>query len=372
MSADDRSDELSDIPTVDVPIGGEADGGDRVPDLSPREATERWLGKLRVSKADSTVSAYWYQLKHFVEWCESEGIDPISEVTGWDIETYETLRRNQNLAIVSLNKEMGTLKNFLEYCARVELVDESLPDKVVPPDVPAEAQVDKTRLHTDDAKALLNHYAEHDYGSRAHALLALEWYVGARLGGIRGLDLSNYDSDREYLEFLHRPDEETPLKNGPDGERAVGLPGEVCDILNAYIEQNRHEKFDDYGRSPLLTSQVGRASENSIRAWTYLATVPCLHSPCPHGNDPETCDYLDYTTGSQCPSSRSPHQVRTGSITWQLNRGVPIEVVAKRVNTSVRVLRRHYDQPTPLEELENRRRKHIDRLDFDESEGDSA
>jgi hypothetical protein len=103
----------------------------------------------------------------------------------------------------------------------------------------------------------------------------------------------------------------------------------------------------------------------------YLGTLPCLHSPCPHGNDPETCDYVDYSKASKCPSSRSPHQVRTGSITWQLNRGVPIEVVAERVNTSVRTLKRHYDQPTKREELEERRRQYVDRLNFDDTGGDS-
>lgn len=67
---------------------------------------------------------------------------------------------------------------------------------------------------------------------------------------------------------------------------------------------------------------------------------------------------------SKYPSSRSPRQVRTGSITWQLNRGIPIEVVAERVNTSVRMLKRYYDQPTRLEELEERRREHVDELEF--------
>lgn len=101
----------------------------------------------------------------------------------------------------------------------------------------------------------------------------------------------------------------------------------------------------------------------------YLATVPCLHTTCPHGNDPDTCEFLDYTKASQCPSSRSPHHVRTGSITWQLNRGIPIDAVAKRVIPSERTLKRHYDQPTKLEDLEERRRHHVYRLAFDENGG---
>jgi len=93
---------------------------------------------------------------------------------------------------------------------------------------------------------------------------------------------------------------------------------------------------------------------------------PLPHTDCPHGDERETCEYGDVSHATKYPSSRSPHQVRTGSITWQLNRGVPIQVVAERVNTSVRTLKEHYDQPTKLEELEERRRPHIDRLDFDE------
>jgi hypothetical protein len=62
--------------------------------------------------------------------------------------------------------------------------------------------------------------------------------------------------------------------------------------------------------------------------------------------------------------------VRTGSVTWQLNRGIPVEVVAERVNTSVRTLKRPYDQPTKREELEKRRRQYVDRLGFDEKGGE--
>ena len=102
----------------------------------------------------------------------------------------------------------------------------------------------------------------------------------------------------------------------------------------------------------------------------YLATAPCLHSPCPHGNEHETCDFLDYSAASQCPSSRSPHQVRIGSVTWQLNQGIPPERVSERVNTSIEVLLRHYDQESKLEEMRERRRPYLDRLSFGNEEGE--
>lgn len=343
--------------------------GRRPPKLSPREALERWLDKLRVDKADSTVSSYHYRLKHFIEWCETEGITEIGEVNGWDLETYETHRRREGMATISLNKELGTLQNFLEYCARIELVDEDLPEKVDPPDVPKRKQVDETQLRADDARQLLAAYNDDPRRrySRQHALLKVAWFVGCRLGGLRSLDLEHYDSDARTLEFVHQPDEDTPLKNGLDGERVVGLQQEVCDVLDGYIEENRHrDVFDDYGRKPLFTSEIGRPTQNTVRAWMYMATFPCIHGPCPHGNDPETCEYIDFAHCSKCPGSRSPHQVRTGSITWQRNQGVPADVVAKRVNASVRVIEKHYDKPDKRREMEERRRDHVDDLSFDE------
>lgn len=367
-----RSGSELDAQNYEIRIAGTTDGGDRVPNLSPREALERWLNKLRVSRAESTVSAYHYRLKHFVEWCEDEGIESINEVSGWDIESYETDRREKGLEPVTLNNELGTLENFFEYCARIELVDENLPKKVDPPTLTYSDQVNKTRLTTDEAQALLKYYRNDpdNKGTRAHTLLALAWYTGARLGALRGLDIEDYDREEQYIEFVHRSQQNTPLKNGPDGERIVGLPEHVCEVVDIYLRNHRLEAFDDFGRRPLLASQLGRASQNAVRAWMYLATVPCLHSPCPHGNDPETCDFLDYSAASQCPSSRSPHQVRTGSVTWQLNQGIPPERVSERVNTSIEVLLRHYDQESKLEEMRERRRPYLDRLSFGNEEAE--
>jgi len=349
----------------EIQVSGTADGGGRVPDLSPREAMGRWLSKLRVDRSESTVSTYHYRLKHFVEWAEENQIQSMNEVTGWDVETYETHRREQGLELVSLNNELGTLEDFFRYCARIEVAPEDLPEKVDVPSVSASDEVSKDRLAPDRAKRLLRYYDGNAYGTRAHVVLALEWFTGARMGAIRALDLEDYDRERQSLSFRHRPEEDTPLKNGKDGERLVGLREDVCAILDTYIREYRHDEYDDFGRRPLVTSELGRGSKNGVRGWTYLATVPCHCRDCPHGNERDSCEYLDYTNISKCPSSVNPHAVRRGSITWQLNQGIPPKVVAERVNTSIEVLNRHYDQQSQREELENRRRRYLDRLTFD-------
>ncbi|QLG27721.1 hypothetical protein HUG10_09220 [Halorarum halophilum] len=79
---------------------------------------------------------------------------------------------------------------------------------------------------------------------------------------------------------------------------------------------------------------------------------------------------------SKCPSSRSPHKIRSGSITWQLNCGVPPEIVAERVNASVSTIKSHYDFATAEErwrryhdQMESRR-EHLDQFDFTDDDND--
>jgi len=146
-----------DVPRIDVPIAGTPDGGgsdgggdatvgDGPPEHTPEDAIERWLSRQRATKADSTVPAYYYyyQLKHFVEFCEDEKIELISDVTGWNLDVYEDHRRATGLKETTLRNELLTLRQFLRYCARIELVQESLPEKAHPPDVPTDAYVSDT------------------------------------------------------------------------------------------------------------------------------------------------------------------------------------------------------------------------------------
>ncbi|WP_336001471.1 tyrosine-type recombinase/integrase [Halorientalis halophila] len=363
------------------PDATEGDGVTEAPDLSPREARDRWLDKLRVQLREQTVSTYKYRLKLFVEWCESEGYESMRDLSGWDIESYEAHRRSAEPKTISLKNEMQTLRRWFEYLASIGVVEDSLADSVIVPDVPQDHQSNDARLDHHEATALLSYYRETpaQYGTRNHVLLELAWHTGARIGGLRSLDVRDvrcheFENERDpayYVEFRNRPEEGTPLKNGPSASRPVALLPEVYAVVDHYLEERRPDKTDDYGRQPLLVSQRGRPSPGTIRDWMYLATLPCNYGPCPHEKEPETCDYTRYSHASKCPSSRSPHKVRTGAITWMRNRGVPVEVVAERVNASVEVIQKHYDVEDPLEEMLNRRASFVSDLSIDPEDTES-
>lgn len=111
----------------------------------------------------------------------------------------------------------------------------------------------------------------------------------------------------------------------------------------------------DHGRQPLITSSRGRLSEGSIRETIYRVTQPCEIGECPHEKDPKTCEYRQHSQRAGCPSSRSPHGIRRGSITNHLRTGSPQEVVSDRANVSGDILDQHYDERTDREKMEIRR-----------------
>lgn len=335
-------------------------------ELSPREALERWLDKQRADKSESSIRTYRYQLKLFVEWCEREGFEPIGGITPWDVDEYELHRRGKNVAPSTIHNELKTLRRFLKYLGQIQVIDADLYQTIEVPGIPPGEASDDTSLDADAALALLEHYRNsEERASRKHVLLELVWHIGARAGGIIAIDLRDFEPEDDLIRFKNRPDTGTRLKNGVEGERVVAILPSVTEIVEEYIDGDRIDIRDEYDRQPLLTSQKGRPRGTTLRAWIYMATQPCIHSPCPHGNQMQTCEYRSYKQAGGCPSSRAPHHVRTGSITYQLNQGMPIERTAERVNATVEVIKRHYDKQNQRAEMEERRRQFVENLEVD-------
>jgi len=342
-------------------------------DLTPREAADRYLRRRKPDSTEKSIEGWRGRLKLFVEWCDSVGIERVGELRGYDLDEYYELR-SAEIAPATLEGEMWTLKMFCGFLEDLGAV-EDLKDKVRIPNLDPEDRSNDTKLHTAAASVLLDYYRNTPEvrASRAHVYLELAWLTGARQGGLRALDLRDVNlGDDPYVYFRHRPDTGTPLKNKLRGERPVALPESIATIFGTYIRENRYDSHDDYGRQPFLASAVGRPTENTLRNWSYRATLPCLHTACPHGKEREGCEWTQYNHASKCPSSRSPHQIRTGAITWLLNQGWPPEDVAERVNASVKTIEEHYDKADPDERrrrlrkrMEKRRRSLVEDLSID-------
>jgi integrase len=181
------------------------------------------------------------------------------------------------------------------------------------------------KLDTKEAEELLEHLGQFEYATFSHTLILLLWGTGLRMGSVRALNLNDFNPEDEHVSVCHRPGSDTPVKNEQNGERLVALDPSTCAVLSDYIEVNRPEVTDDFGREPLLATENGRPSKNTVRATVYRWTRPCMYrGSCPHSQKQDDCKALNARmAASKCPSSVSPHAVRRGSITHHHTQDVP-------------------------------------------------
>lgn len=315
--------------------------------IAPRKVKKMYLDSRRAEGVrDATLEAHYYRLKVFVDWLEDNDVEALSEVKGRTIHDYKVHRREvDEIAVVSLQGQVSTIRQFLRFGASIDAAKENLADKIQLPT--PENDTRDTRIEIDHAERILDWLDRFQYASRDHALFALTWHTACRIGGIRALDLRDlkFDADQPHLQFRHRRKTDTPLKNGRDGERDVAIADWLVDILQDYIDHNRVSTTDDYGRSPLFTTREGRLSEGWVRTSFYVMSHPCNVGDCPHGTTEEECEIKNDTKNyaSKCPSARPPHDVRRGSISMHLRSGWPMDPLAERVNATPKVIRKHYD-----------------------------
>lgn len=155
------------------------------------------------------------RLKPFFQWCDENNIDNLNDISGRDLRTYRLWRReNSDLKKVTMQNQLGTLRVFLKWAGTFEALPENLYDKLVIPSASPEEQQRDELLEAEQAQKILNHPKKFRYASNKHVLLALLWETGIRIGSAKSHDLEDVDFENGHLQFVHRPDQGTTLKNG--------------------------------------------------------------------------------------------------------------------------------------------------------------
>lgn len=327
-------------------------------DVEPRRAVDLYLETRHDELSNSSLTAHRRRLKHFVRWCETEReIESMAELTGRSLLEYRLWRQEDgDLKPVSLQTQLSTLRVFLKFCDDIDCIVSGLWDKVPIPKIDDDDNRRDKILETERAEQILNHLQKFQYASAQHAIFLVMWHTGIRLGAVHGLDLDDYSPSEARLALHHRPETETPLKNGTRGERYVALSSEIVAVLNDYIEHHRYDRMDNGGREPLFTTPYGRYARTSIRRMVYQVTQPCFSTnECPHGKEIETCEHREFESTNLCPSSIAPHDIRRGAITHFLLNDVPENIVGGRMNVSADVLDKHYEKRTEEQRMEQRR-----------------
>ena len=338
---------------------------DELTPVTPSKAVDLHLEAMKDDSAEWTRTSHKSHLRAFVEWCREEGgIDNMNDIDGRDLYEFRVWRRtggysrgmNEEIAPKTLDSALTTLRSFLRFCAQIEAVPEDLYEKVPLPSLAQSEEVSDSTISPERVPDILEWLDRYEYASRDHVLWTLIWHTGARMGGIRALDLEDcyLDEKNPGLDYKHRPPS-TPLKNDEQGERFNRVSDYVARVLEDYIDGPRHDVRDDDGRAPLVTTAQGRASPTCIRDAFYRWTRPCtIGLECPHDREPEDCEATKMQAMSKCPSSRSPHDVRKARVTKYRNDGVPRGVVSDRLDASEQVLDKHYDRASKREKADRR------------------
>lgn len=330
-------------------------GSDDAPDLAIGEATDLFIRRKRPEWKGETERTYRRTLDEFEEYAAEADLENLSDLSRYRLGGYSDWLLGSDLAratIAGRQKQVRTWLKFLEAQGLVPLGSHLAVDVIRLDDG---EEVSSDMLEPADARTLLEFYRDSTKyrGTRQHALVEVVWHLGPRRSCLRALDLRDYDDG--VLTFKNRPDTGTRLKRGNDHERKAMLSSVPQAVLEFYLARERFDVRDDHGRKPLFASERGRPEEDTITGWMYLATQPCLAVECPHGRRRPNCSYVPRDRASKCPSTKGPHAVRRGSITWQRNLGIEAEKVASRAATTPDVIRRYYDQPDLDEDLERRR-----------------
>jgi len=326
--------------------------------LSPEEGIERFLTHREPSVRESTIRNARTRTRFFLEWCEEREIENLNNLTGRDLADFVAWRRG-DVAAITLQKQLSTIRVALRYWADIEAVPEGLAEKLHAPELPDGAESKEVAIEPERAQKILDYLSEHHYANRDHIVFLVLWRTAMRRGALRSLDVDDLAPDDHALRLEHRPEQGTKLKNGEDGERWVYLGPRWYQPIDDYLDNpDRNEVTDDHGRQPLITTRDGRPTGDTIYNWVNKLTHPCRLRECPHDREPDDCDALG-TNGypSKCPSARSPHALRRGSITYHLNKSVSPEVVSERCDVSLEVLYEHYDVRTEQEKMTVRKQQ---------------
>lgn len=326
--------------------------------VDPADAIDLYCDDRREEVRDATLESHRYRLTTFAEFLkEHRDVHDLADVTGRDLHAYKVHRRDEeDIKLVTLQGQFSTIRQYLKFAASIDACDPELVEKVRLPK--PETRARETQLPKVRAERVLEYLDTYEYASRNHALMTMAWHTACRMGGMRALDLRDVhlEDENPHLQFRHRRDTGTPLKNGEDGERDVGLAEWAVDVLQDYQEKKRDDVQDEHGRRPFFTTKQGRLSENWLRVQFYKMTQPCLVRECPHDEERSSCEYVQNWRqwASKCPSTHAPHDVRRGSISAHLMAGWPVPKLSERVNATPRVIRKHYDVRTSREAMLSR------------------
>jgi site-specific recombinase XerD len=215
--------------------------------LEPAEALDKYLKHRETELSDASLYSHSSRLGHFVEWCDKNDMEALSELQPHHLQDFRVWREQDDLSVVTLNTQLSTLRVFLKWAEDYGAVPTGLHERVRVPKREDDARSDT--VAPGRAADILEYCERYEYATKYHALFRLMWDAGIRIGAARAIDVDDFHPDEEYVEIRHRPESDTPIKNQTQGERPIALSSDTAEVLSDYIEARRPDVTDCHGRA---------------------------------------------------------------------------------------------------------------------------
>lgn len=347
-----------------------------------KDALDIHLNMLRAdNKSEATIDSHERRLNRFIAWLcpdplrteEENATRPGPDIkhTGELAENPQYIQdwkmeRGQEVAKITLKTECDTVRVFCRSLEQYGALPQGFHHFVESPSLSEDEERRNDAIDVERAQQITEQLRRYAWGSERHVLWELIWTTAMRLGGAHSIDEPDIDWERGQIQLRHRPDTGTTLKNGSGmgrdgGERNVNVPDIVLEVIEDWLDhpERPDDPVAEGGRRPLFPNHDGngRRCKQFLRNLTYAVTRPCKYgAECPHDRDPNECAAARAINEAyDCPSSTTPHPVRSGAITRMRDNDVPKRIVRDEVDASEGVIDRHYDDGDEDERAEIRR-----------------
>jgi len=171
------------------------------------------LDERRPEVAEQTQYNNQGHLLRFIKFTKSENIEQMEEFDGFLLRQFKTwLRNERDVNEVTVSNYVSTIRAFIQWCEKVELVEEGLYEKMDYPQLTIEEKSRDESIDPEEADSILAYCYKFEYATLRHTMFHLAWHTTFRLGTIRSLDLCDWHPERNFLSLHHRPETGTPLE----------------------------------------------------------------------------------------------------------------------------------------------------------------
>lgn len=251
-----------------------------------------------------TRDAYGVDLREWMTWCQSHGVDPLA-ATRAHVDAYaRTLAEVEGRSPATVARRLSTLAGFYRYAVAEDLVARNPVEFVRRPKVANESQ--STGLDRDEMGALLT-AAEAD-GPRTHALVLLLAMNGLRVSEAIGATVEDLDTERGHRVL------KITRKGGK--RQTVPLAPRTADAIDAHLA----------GRTdgPIFATSTGRPMDRPA-VWRTLRRLARTAVPAK-------------------AQSLHPHDLRHAFVTLALDAGASLRDVQDAAGHADPRTTRRYDR----------------------------